>query len=51
MPYFSLEEFRVFSGFALIGLVNTILPSIVHAANYLIIPYPRHVVILVELLP
>ncbi|GKT48479.1 protein BTN1 [Colletotrichum spaethianum] len=47
----SFENSRAFWGFALIGLANTILPSIVHAANYLIIPYPRHVVILIELLP
>ncbi|EFQ31759.1 hypothetical protein CGRA01v4_04790 [Colletotrichum graminicola] len=47
----SLENPRLFWGFALIGLSNTILPSIIHAANYLIIPYPRHVVLLIELLP
>ncbi|KZL72136.1 golgi integral membrane protein [Colletotrichum incanum] len=47
----SFENFRIFWGFAIVGLVNTILPSIVHAANYLIIPYPRHAVILIEFLP
>ncbi|KAK2057999.1 hypothetical protein LY76DRAFT_626756 [Colletotrichum caudatum] len=34
-----------------ISLSNTTLPSIIHAANYLIIPYPRHVVLVIELLP
>ncbi|KAK1580197.1 batten's disease protein Cln3 [Colletotrichum navitas] len=47
----SLDNSRIFWGFALMGLSNTILPSIIHAANYLIIPYPRHVVLLIELLP
>ncbi|KAK1971754.1 hypothetical protein LY78DRAFT_676590 [Colletotrichum sublineola] len=47
----SLENLRIFWGFALIGLSNTILPSIIHAANYLIIPYPRHVVVLIEMMP
>ncbi|KAK2038650.1 hypothetical protein LZ31DRAFT_559378 [Colletotrichum somersetense] len=50
-PACSLEKSRIFWGFALIGLSNTILPSIIHAANYLIIPYPRHVVLLIELPP
>ncbi|KAK1982213.1 batten's disease protein Cln3 [Colletotrichum cereale] len=51
MPACSLENSRIFWGFALIGLSNTVLPSIIHAANYLIIPYPRHVVVIIELLP
>ncbi|KAH6885290.1 batten's disease protein Cln3 [Thelonectria olida] len=38
-------------GFALLGLVNAIVPFIVFSANYLIIPYPRWVVILIETLP
>ncbi|KAJ3502082.1 hypothetical protein NM208_g16800 [Fusarium decemcellulare] len=38
-------------GFAILGLVNAIVPFIVHSANYLIIPYPRWVVILIETLP
>ncbi|KAK2034310.1 hypothetical protein LX32DRAFT_419236 [Colletotrichum zoysiae] len=50
-PACSLEKSRIFWGFALIGLSNTILPSIIHAANYLVIPYPRHVVLLIELPP
>ncbi|OLN94176.1 Protein BTN1-like protein 1 [Colletotrichum chlorophyti] len=50
MPW-SVNEFRTVWGFALIGFANTILPSIVHGANYLIIPYPRHIVLLIELLP
>ncbi|KAK1658823.1 batten's disease protein Cln3 [Colletotrichum godetiae] len=47
----SFDEFRIFLAFALIGLTNTILPSLIHAANYLIIPYPRHIVILIEVAP
>ncbi|GKT82736.1 golgi integral membrane protein [Colletotrichum tofieldiae] len=39
----SFENSRIFWGFAMI--------AIVHAANYLIIPYPRHAVILIELVP
>ncbi|KAF5712987.1 nicotinate phosphoribosyltransferase [Fusarium globosum] len=38
-------------GFAILGLVNAIVPFIVHSANYLIIPYPRWIVLLVETLP
>ncbi|KAH7161229.1 batten's disease protein Cln3 [Dactylonectria macrodidyma] len=38
-------------GFAILGLVNTIIPFIIFSANYLIIPYPRWVVILIETLP
>ncbi|KAH6980942.1 batten's disease protein Cln3 [Ilyonectria sp. MPI-CAGE-AT-0026] len=38
-------------GFAILGLVNTVVPFIVFSANYLIIPYPRWVVILIETLP
>ncbi|KAM0222858.1 hypothetical protein ACHAPA_001388 [Fusarium lateritium] len=38
-------------GFAILGLVNVIVPFIVHSANYLIIPYPRWVVILIETFP
>ncbi|KAF9873563.1 golgi integral membrane protein [Colletotrichum karsti] len=34
-----------------VGLANTVLPAIIYAANYLIIPYPRAVVTLIELLP
>lgn len=33
------------------GLANTVLPSLIHASNYLIIPYPRHIVILIEVAP
>lgn len=33
------------------GLVNAIVPFIVHSANYLIIPYPRWIVILIETIP
>ncbi|KAK1714643.1 hypothetical protein BDP67DRAFT_512625, partial [Colletotrichum lupini] len=47
----SFDEFRTFLAFALIGLANTILPSLIHASNYLIIPYPRHIVILIEVTP
>ncbi|KAI3545936.1 hypothetical protein CABS02_09142 [Colletotrichum abscissum] len=47
----SFDEFRTFLAFALIGLANTILPSLIHASNYLIIPYPRHIVILIEVAP
>ncbi|KAF4774774.1 hypothetical protein HER10_EVM0003233 [Colletotrichum scovillei] len=47
----SFDEFRTFLAFALIGLANTILPSFIHASNYLIIPYPRHIVILIEVAP
>lgn len=35
----------------LLGLANTILPFIIFSANYLIIPYPRWTVILIETLP
>ncbi|KAL0930527.1 uncharacterized protein CTRU02_214602 [Colletotrichum truncatum] len=42
---------RTFLGFALIGLANTILARITHAANYLIIPYPKAIVLILELLP
>ncbi|KAF5001656.1 hypothetical protein FGRMN_962 [Fusarium graminum] len=38
-------------GFAILGLVSVIVPFIVHSADYLIIPYPRWVVILIETLP
>ncbi|KAF4338712.1 nicotinate phosphoribosyltransferase [Fusarium beomiforme] len=38
-------------GFAVLGLVNAIVPFIVHSANYLIIPYPRWIVLLIETLP
>ncbi|KAF4806961.1 Protein BTN1 [Colletotrichum siamense] len=47
----SFDEVRTFLGFACLGLANTILPAIIYAANYLIIPYPRAVVTLIELLP
>ncbi|OHF04427.1 hypothetical protein CORC01_00279 [Colletotrichum orchidophilum] len=47
----SFQEFRTFLALALIGFANTILPSIIHAANYLIIPFPRHIVILIEVAP
>ncbi|KAK1638906.1 batten's disease protein Cln3 [Colletotrichum phormii] len=47
----SFDEFRTFLAFALLGLANTILPFLIHAANYLIIPYPRHIVILIEVAP
>ncbi|KAF4982941.1 hypothetical protein FZEAL_1511 [Fusarium zealandicum] len=38
-------------GFAILGLVNVLVPFIVHSANYLIIPYPRWIVVLIETLP
>ncbi|KAF5649210.1 nicotinate phosphoribosyltransferase [Fusarium sp. NRRL 25303] len=38
-------------GFVILGLVNAIVPFIVHSANYLIIPYPRWIVLLIETLP
>ncbi|KAF7547482.1 hypothetical protein G7Z17_g7697 [Cylindrodendrum hubeiense] len=38
-------------GFAILAFVNTIVPFIVFSANYLIIPYPLWVVILIETLP
>ncbi|KAF5978130.1 nicotinate phosphoribosyltransferase [Fusarium coicis] len=38
-------------GFAILGLVNAIVPFIVHSANYLIVPYPRWIVLLIETLP
>ncbi|KAM0551770.1 hypothetical protein ACHAPJ_008339 [Fusarium lateritium] len=38
-------------GFAILGLVNVIVPFIVHSANYLVIPYPRWIVILIETIP
>ncbi|KAF4448709.1 hypothetical protein F53441_7918 [Fusarium austroafricanum] len=38
-------------GFATLGLVNAIVPFVVHSANYLIIPYPRWIVIIIETLP
>ncbi|KAG5786117.1 hypothetical protein H9Q73_000247 [Fusarium xylarioides] len=38
-------------GFAILGLVNAIVPFIVHSANYLIIPFPRWIVLLIETLP
>ncbi|KAL0939500.1 golgi integral membrane protein [Colletotrichum truncatum] len=47
----SFDELRALLGFASIGLANTILPAVIHAANYLIVPYPRAVVTLIELLP
>ncbi|RBA12449.1 hypothetical protein FPRO05_03899 [Fusarium proliferatum] len=42
---------QTYLGFAILGLVNAIVPFIVHSANYLIIPYPRWIVLLVETLP
>ncbi|KAH7126341.1 batten's disease protein Cln3 [Dactylonectria estremocensis] len=42
---------RSYFGLAILGLVNTIIPFIIFSANYLIIPYPRWVVILIETLP
>ncbi|KAK2029828.1 hypothetical protein LX32DRAFT_652082 [Colletotrichum zoysiae] len=45
------HRIRTFSGFATIALANAVLARITHAANYLIIPYPQPVVILLELLP
>ncbi|KAH7180504.1 batten's disease protein Cln3 [Fusarium sp. MPI-SDFR-AT-0072] len=38
-------------GFAILGVVNAIVPFIVHSANYLIIPYPRWIVLLIETFP
>ncbi|CAM1506083.1 Fc.00g057240.m01.CDS01 [Cosmosporella sp. VM-42] len=40
-----------YSGFVILGLANSILPFIVFSANYLIIPYPRWIVILIETVP
>ncbi|KAK1566156.1 uncharacterized protein LY79DRAFT_584976 [Colletotrichum navitas] len=45
------HRIRTFIGFASIALANAVLARITHAANYLIIPYPQPVVILLELLP
>ncbi|KAI8725518.1 hypothetical protein NCS52_00123100 [Fusarium sp. LHS14.1] len=38
-------------GFAILGFVNVIVPFVVHSANYLIIPYPRWIVLLIETIP
>ncbi|RSL87044.1 hypothetical protein CEP51_002473 [Fusarium floridanum] len=38
-------------GFAILGFVNAIVPFVVHSANYLIIPYPRWIVLLIETIP
>ncbi|KAI5467923.1 batten's disease protein Cln3 [Mariannaea sp. PMI_226] len=38
-------------GFAILGLVNTIIPFIVYSANYLIIPYPQWIVLFIETVP
>ncbi|KAF6815598.1 golgi integral membrane protein [Colletotrichum sojae] len=50
-PKTPVDDVRILLGFALIGLANTVLPAIIHAANYLIVPYPRAVVSFIELLP
>ncbi|RGP64398.1 hypothetical protein FLONG3_9585 [Fusarium longipes] len=42
---------QTYLGFAVLGLVNVIVPFIVYSANYLIIPYPRWIVILIETVP
>ncbi|RBR26756.1 uncharacterized protein FIESC28_00457 [Fusarium coffeatum] len=42
---------QTYFGFALLGFVNAIVPFVVHSANYLIIPYPRWIVLLIETLP
>ncbi|KAM0503636.1 hypothetical protein ACHAP8_002875 [Fusarium lateritium] len=42
---------QTYLGFTVLGLVNAIVPFVVHSANYLIIPYPRWIVILIETLP
>ncbi|KAF5023452.1 hypothetical protein F66182_4497 [Fusarium sp. NRRL 66182] len=44
-------KFLTYLGFAILGLVHVAVPFIVHSANYLIIPYPRWIVVLVETLP
>ncbi|ROT39944.1 hypothetical protein SODALDRAFT_142008 [Sodiomyces alkalinus F11] len=45
------DEVRTFIAFGLVGAVNSILPLIVFSANYLIIPFPRAVVTILEILP
>ncbi|KAF6804255.1 hypothetical protein CSOJ01_10342 [Colletotrichum sojae] len=50
-PLANQHRVRTFLGFALIGLANIVLARISHAANYLIVPYPQAVVLLLELLP
>ncbi|OBR06566.1 Protein BTN [Colletotrichum higginsianum IMI 349063] len=50
-PLVTKYRTRTFLGFALIGLATTILTRVSHAANYLIIPYPKAIVLLLELLP
>ncbi|KAL2757004.1 hypothetical protein ACRALDRAFT_1056115 [Sodiomyces alcalophilus JCM 7366] len=45
------DEVRTFIAFGLVGTVNSILPLIVFSANYLIIPFPRPVVTILEILP
>ncbi|KAF7550158.1 hypothetical protein G7046_g8113 [Stylonectria norvegica] len=47
----STDGLRAFTGFAILGLVNTILPFIIFSANSLTTPYPRWAILLIELLP
>ncbi|KFH47535.1 Protein btn-like protein [Hapsidospora chrysogenum ATCC 11550] len=42
---------RTVLGYALVGFVNTILPSLVFSSAYLIVPYPRSIVLLIHTLP
>ncbi|CAG7561267.1 unnamed protein product [Fusarium equiseti] len=42
---------QTYFGFAVLAFVNAIVPFVVHSANYLIIPYPRWIVVLIETLP
>ncbi|KAH7316764.1 batten's disease protein Cln3 [Stachybotrys elegans] len=45
------EETRAFTAFAVLGFTTTTVAPIVYAAAYLIIPFPRAVVVLIETLP
>ncbi|PON24712.1 hypothetical protein TGAM01_v206220 [Trichoderma gamsii] len=42
---------RVFSAFGIVGFANTLLPHIIFSGLYLIIPFPRPIVLIIELLP
>ncbi|KAL7921041.1 Batten's disease protein Cln3 [Trichoderma austrokoningii] len=42
---------RVFSAFGIFGFANTLLPHIIFSGLYLIIPFPRPIVLIIELLP
>ncbi|KAJ4324373.1 hypothetical protein N0V84_003934 [Fusarium piperis] len=48
---FSGTTLPTYLGFAILGFVNATVPFVVYSANYLIIPYPRWVVLLIETLP